>query len=142
MNNRFSLVAACMLLLSFLVVCQGGSLRKSFYQHSCPQADDIIKTKTLQHVSADPNLPAKLLRMHFHDCFVRVWINTPKLLCFRFYEYLCVIFWVAFQFSTWKNANCHSTCSWVILHNNMCNMIANINISGMWWLNFVELYCQ
>ncbi|WJX13756.1 peroxidase [Trifolium repens] len=71
MNNRFSLVAACMLLLSFLVVCQGGSLRKSFYQHSCPQADDIIKTKTLQHVSADPNLPAKLLRMHFHDCFVR-----------------------------------------------------------------------
>ncbi|PNY02305.1 peroxidase 3-like protein [Trifolium pratense] len=60
-----------MLLLSFLVVCQGGSLRKRFYKHSCPQADDIIKTKTLQHVSADPKLPAKLLLLHFHDCFVR-----------------------------------------------------------------------
>ncbi|CAJ2629204.1 unnamed protein product [Trifolium pratense] len=60
-----------MLLLSFLVVCQGGSLKKRFYQNSCPQADDIIKTKTLHHVSADPNLPAKLLRLHFHDCFVR-----------------------------------------------------------------------
>ncbi|GAU30679.1 hypothetical protein TSUD_39030 [Trifolium subterraneum] len=64
-----------MLLLSFLVVCHGGSLSKSFYQHSCPQADDIIKSKTLQHVSADPNLPAKLLLMHFHDCFVR--FNKP-----------------------------------------------------------------
>nr|AII99881.1 peroxidase [Cicer arietinum] len=70
MKNRFSLVT-CMVLLSFLVACQGGSLRKNFYQHSCPQADNIIKNKTLQHVAANPNLPAKLLRMHFHDCFVR-----------------------------------------------------------------------
>ncbi|CAK8572859.1 unnamed protein product [Lathyrus sativus] len=70
MKNKYSLVA-CMVLLSFLLVCQGSSLTKDFYQHSCPQAADIIKIKTLQHIAANPVLPAKLLRMHFHDCFVR-----------------------------------------------------------------------
>ncbi|CAL5208949.1 unnamed protein product [Lathyrus oleraceus] len=70
MKNKYSLVA-CMILLSFLLVCQGSSLTKDFYRHSCPQAADIIKNKTLQHVTANPVLPAKLLRMHFHDCFVR-----------------------------------------------------------------------
>ncbi|XP_047155941.1 peroxidase 3-like [Vigna umbellata] len=55
----------------FLRVCQGGSLRKNFYRDSCPQAEDIIKSQTQQHVSANPNLPAKLIRLHFHDCFVR-----------------------------------------------------------------------
>ncbi|ESW16569.1 hypothetical protein PHAVU_007G167200 [Phaseolus vulgaris] len=55
----------------FLGVCQGGSLTKNFYRNSCPQAEDIIKSQTQQHVSANPNLPAKLIRLHFHDCFVR-----------------------------------------------------------------------
>lgn len=70
-TNRFSLVP-CMVLLSFVVTCQGGILRKNFYQHSCPRANDIIMEKTLQHVSANPNLPAKVLRLHFHDYFVKI----------------------------------------------------------------------
>lgn len=70
MNSRL-LVVVCLVLVGFLGACQGGSLRKNFYKDSCPQAEDIINSKTKQHVSANPNLPAKLLRMHFHDCFVR-----------------------------------------------------------------------
>ncbi|KAK7392367.1 hypothetical protein VNO78_20803 [Psophocarpus tetragonolobus] len=64
-------VLLCVLLLGFLGVCHGGGLRKNFYKNSCPQAEDIIKSKTQQHVLANPDLPADLLRMHFHDCFVR-----------------------------------------------------------------------
>ncbi|XP_057444464.1 uncharacterized protein LOC130736681 [Lotus japonicus] len=62
---------ACLAVFCFLGVCQGGSLRKQFYRKSCSQAEQIVKTTIQQHVSSRPELPAKLLRMHFHDCFVR-----------------------------------------------------------------------
>ncbi|KAJ1392725.1 Secretory peroxidase [Sesbania bispinosa] len=70
MKMRFFLVA-CLVVFCFLEVCQGGSLRKNFYRNSCPQAEQIVQTKINQHVSARPDLPAKLIRMHFHDCFVK-----------------------------------------------------------------------
>ncbi|KAM1042141.1 hypothetical protein ACFX2I_031187 [Malus domestica] len=54
-----------------LVACEGGQLRKCFYEKTCPSAEDIVRDVTWNHVSSNPRLPAKLLRMHFHDCFVR-----------------------------------------------------------------------
>ncbi|KAE9618465.1 hypothetical protein Lal_00047311 [Lupinus albus] len=70
MKSTFCVVV-CVVLVGFHGVCEGGSLRKNFYKNSCPEAERIINTKIQQHVSANPNLPAKLLRLHFHDCFVR-----------------------------------------------------------------------
>ncbi|XP_045795677.1 peroxidase 3-like [Trifolium pratense] len=67
---RFFLVAS-MVVLCFIGISEGGSLRKNFYRTSCPQAEQIVKNITQQHVSSRPELPAKLLRLHFHDCFVR-----------------------------------------------------------------------
>ena len=52
--------------------CQGGQLRKKFYKRTCPLAEKIVRNVTWNHVSNNKHLPAKLLRMHFHDCFVRV----------------------------------------------------------------------
>nr|DAD37894.1 TPA_asm: hypothetical protein HUJ06_008535 [Nelumbo nucifera] len=52
-------------------VCQGWFLRKNFYQHCCPKAEETIKSVIWKRVAADSGLPAELLRMHFHDCFVR-----------------------------------------------------------------------
>ncbi|CAL0300560.1 unnamed protein product [Lupinus luteus] len=43
----------------------GRSLRKHFYKHSCPQAESIINTKIHQHVSANPNLPAKFIEADY-----------------------------------------------------------------------------
>jgi peroxidase len=68
---RFFFVAS-MIVFCFLGISEGGSLRKNFYRNSCPQAEEIVKNITQQHVSSRPELPAKLLRLHFHDCFVRV----------------------------------------------------------------------
>lgn len=66
----------CVIAFCFNGVCQGGSLRKRFYKKTCGRAEDIVRDMTWKNVSTNPNLPAKLLRLHFHDCFVRV-IQPP-----------------------------------------------------------------
>ncbi|XP_062088066.1 peroxidase 3-like [Humulus lupulus] len=65
------LVLVFVVLISLLVGSQGGSLRKSFYKDSCEEAETIVKKVTEKHVANNPAVPARLLRMHFHDCFVR-----------------------------------------------------------------------
>lgn len=64
--------------LSVMMAAGGASaLQSGFYASSCPQAEDTIYS-TLQQLHAnDPDLPPVLLRLHFHDCFVRV--STPIL---------------------------------------------------------------
>ncbi|KAL4642753.1 hypothetical protein ACB092_02G043500 [Castanea dentata] len=47
-----------------------GELRKHFYKHSCPLAEDIVKEIIWKCVASNSTLPAKFLRIHFHDCFV------------------------------------------------------------------------
>ncbi|KAF9619403.1 hypothetical protein IFM89_006590 [Coptis chinensis] len=42
-----------------------------YYQKSCPQAEDLIAKLMADIVSKDPRVPARIIRMHFHDCFVR-----------------------------------------------------------------------
>ncbi|GMN51746.1 hypothetical protein TIFTF001_020901 [Ficus carica] len=65
------------LLMVFLVLSSvlggslAGGLRKNFYRVTCPRAEDIVREVTSENVAKNPALPAKLLRMHFHDCFVR-----------------------------------------------------------------------
>ncbi|KAI3955044.1 hypothetical protein MKW98_005047 [Papaver atlanticum] len=61
------------LVLVFLVleISNGQGLKLGFYQKTCPNAESIIYKTTASYVSFNPTLPAALLRMHFHDCFVR-----------------------------------------------------------------------
>ncbi|PKA63708.1 Peroxidase 30 [Apostasia shenzhenica] len=46
-------------------------LRLNFYARSCPAAEKIISGFVQKHIPNAPSLAAPLLRMHFHDCFVR-----------------------------------------------------------------------
>ncbi|KAK8654298.1 hypothetical protein V6N13_128269 [Hibiscus sabdariffa] len=68
-NQAFLLL--CMLVFGVVGTCHGNGLTNNYYSHTCPDAETIIKNVTEKSVAKNPALPAKFLRMHFHDCFVR-----------------------------------------------------------------------
>lgn len=43
-----------------------------FYAKSCPKAEKIVSDYVHKHIPNAPSLAATILRMNFHDCFVRV----------------------------------------------------------------------
>nr|ANO53932.1 peroxidase 1 [Daucus carota subsp. carota] len=46
-------------------------LQMGFYSKSCPKAEKIVQDYVNKHIPNAPSLPAALIRLHFHDCFVR-----------------------------------------------------------------------
>ncbi|XVF43406.1 hypothetical protein PTKIN_Ptkin02bG0037500 [Pterospermum kingtungense] len=58
-------------------------LKLGYYHKTCPNAESIIWKETYKVISRAPTLAAPLLRLHFHDCFVRgcdgsVLLNSTK----------------------------------------------------------------
>ncbi|KAJ6741124.1 PEROXIDASE 25-RELATED [Salix purpurea] len=61
------------LVFAFLLVelTNAGGLQLGFYQRTCPDAELIVHQALYRYISRDRTLAASLLRMHFHDCFIR-----------------------------------------------------------------------
>lgn len=61
-----------LVMVIFVVTFDVQALSPHYYDHTCPQADHIVTNAVKKAMSNDKTVPAALLRMHFHDCFVRV----------------------------------------------------------------------
>ncbi|XP_038722475.1 peroxidase 72-like [Tripterygium wilfordii] len=50
---------------------RGGYLYPQFYDHSCPKAQKIVYSTVAKAVAKETRTAASLIRLHFHDCFVK-----------------------------------------------------------------------
>ncbi len=55
-----------------LLVGSAGGLQVGYYNTSCPIAEAIVQFAVTTYHFTDPFYAAGVLRMHFHDCWVRV----------------------------------------------------------------------
>ncbi|CAL9084187.1 Peroxidase [Musa troglodytarum] len=69
----FLMVLAALALspLCFAFPYGGPFLYPQFYDHSCPKAQEIVKSIVAKAVAKEARMAASLLRLHFHDCFVK-----------------------------------------------------------------------
>ncbi|KAL8167575.1 hypothetical protein V2J09_009074 [Rumex salicifolius] len=66
-------VGMLVIVVGWLVAASGASaqLKEGFYESSCPGAETIVRDYVGLHIPHAPSLAAALIRLHFHDCFVR-----------------------------------------------------------------------
>lgn len=60
---------SCLLILSLVRV--GNGLCVDYYAKTCPDVEMAVTAAVKQAMANDRTVPAALLRMHFHDCFIR-----------------------------------------------------------------------
>ncbi|XP_015902912.3 lignin-forming anionic peroxidase [Ziziphus jujuba] len=71
-SNAFASVPALLFLLMMLFSATSkAQLSSTFYDKTCPNALSTIRTSIRAGISRERRMAASLIRLHFHDCFVK-----------------------------------------------------------------------
>lgn len=118
----------CIAIVSvYLLGSASADLTLGFYSKSCPKAETIVQDYVNKHIPNAPSLAAALIRMNFHDCFVEVRI-TSFLFSLVDQMFIIRIYWFVIM--------------WSYIYNDDQTRVGLLIIidSGMWCINFAELY--
>lgn len=97
-------------------------LSYSYYSRSCPDLDFIIRDHLFDVFERDITQAAGLLRLHFHDCFVKVYYLT----------------WLSIFHLLWYFTSYILRC-FISFPENINSIY---NIIGMWWFCIVGWIIQ
>jgi peroxidase len=67
-SSLLVLMVSCAIMMSLGAKAQ---LTTTFYDTSCPNLTNIVESVLSEAQQNDPRLAARLVRLHFHDCFVQ-----------------------------------------------------------------------
>ncbi|KAK9735259.1 hypothetical protein RND81_04G194400 [Saponaria officinalis] len=59
------------IITSFTVTPSSAKLTENFYEESCPRVQQVVYESVSKAIKLDPGVGAGLIRLLFHDCFVR-----------------------------------------------------------------------
>lgn len=63
---------ATVMLITMSLASLVSALNVHYYEYTCPHVEFIVASAVHKATMNDKTVPAALLRMHFHDCFIRV----------------------------------------------------------------------
>ncbi|KAJ9186416.1 hypothetical protein P3X46_001989 [Hevea brasiliensis] len=66
-----TIVVLALALVIFPISSPVDALSLSYYDYACPQLESTVANAVKKSMMNDKTVPAALLRMHFHDCFIR-----------------------------------------------------------------------
>lgn len=66
------------------LIIVSSALQVGFYAKKCRAAESIVQQEVQRSFSTDRSITAALLRMYFHDCFVRVRNNIVASVCHNY----------------------------------------------------------
>ena len=72
MTMKMVAVVVAVLLLAAAGMAEASKLKVGYYDKSCRGVENVVKYHVAKAIKADRGTGAELVRLIFHDCFVRV----------------------------------------------------------------------